>query len=63
MQELREARERAEFFRSQYAAKEAERKEAAAQLAESRALNKALQAQVGRRAVGAWDPEGTCHMC
>lgn len=49
LQELREARERAEFFRGQYTAKEAERKEAAAQLAEARALNTALQSQVGTR--------------
>jgi len=46
-QELKEARERAEFFRGQYATKEAERKEMAAQLAEARALNTALESQVG----------------
>ncbi|KAI7836479.1 hypothetical protein COHA_009696, partial [Chlorella ohadii] len=45
-QELKEARERAEFFRGQYATKEAERKEVAAQLAEARALNTALESQL-----------------
>ena len=46
VQELREARERAEYFRSQRAVKEAERKEMEAQLSEARALNKALESQV-----------------
>lgn len=46
MQELRAAQEQVSFYRTQVTAKESERAEAAQQLAESRALNKALQSQV-----------------
>ena len=55
LQEAREARSDAARYRSQLAAMEAERAQAVSHMQQARALNAALQAQVGPRAAhGAW---------